>query len=468
LRLCALMKTHDVVQALSPSPGYRPLRWRALALAVILVACRGRMPLSPTVDWKPRPGARPEVAALLLLDKDGMAKVVCLPRRTGERQPFPGVALGKILDVGWNRGPMVAGLAAASDDADQSTVDQLVLLDPHSGPRRLAKGVRAARFSPDTAALAYEVAPLRNGGASVVPPTSHVLDLATGNSTEIGAFADPLWEADGRHLRATRLRTASEERRATPGQWTSLRVRWDRASGMVTIDGPGSAQLPAPVGESVAWSAEQRSLVAPRQCFVLLRPQGGVRHSIVGRFCAGSADDRGVRWSPDGRWLAFPHPGPVPGQQKPGEFFVDVVGVEGGRYPALSELQARARPEQLAIAAGPGTVWFDWSPSGRFLALHDGSSDLHVYDFETHGSAFLGKGQRPRWSPGGAYLLILEAGQAAATVGVSPSQGSQDPDRLVLHAFVLSGVDPAARIDLGLVRDARWLPTQACENGQIP
>jgi len=177
--------------------------------------------------------------------------------------------------------------------------------------------VRAARFSPDAAALAYEVAPSRNGGEGVVSLTSHVLDLATGNITEIGAFADPLWEADGKHLRATRLRTASEERRATPGQWASLRVRWDRESGMVTTDGPGTAQIPAPVGESVAWSAEQRSTVAPKQCFVLLRRQGGVRHSIVGRFCAGSADDRGVRWSPDGKWLAFPHPGPVPGQQKP-------------------------------------------------------------------------------------------------------------------------------------------------------
>ena len=429
-----------------------------------LVACRGRMPLPPTVDWKPGPGARPEVAALLLLDKDGLAKVVCLPGRTRERQLLPGVVLGKILDVGWKQGPMVAGLAAASDDADQSSGDQLVLLVPHSGPRRLAKGVRVARFSPDAAALAYEVAPSRNGDAGVVPLASHVLDLASGKITELGAFADPLWEADGKHLRATRLRTASEEQRATPGQWTSLRVRWERASGLVTIDGPGSAQIPAPVGESVAWSAEQQSTVAPRQCFVLLRPQGGGRHSIVGRFCAGSADDRGVRWSPDGKWLAFPHPGPVPGQQKPGEFFVDVVGVGGGRYPALSDLQTRARPEQLAIAVGPGAVWFDWSPSGRFLALHDGRSDLHVYDFEAHGTVFLGKGQRPLWSPGGAYLLIL----AAAPAGISRSQESQNADGSGVDSFVLSGVEPAARIELGLVRDARWLPAQACENGQIP
>ena len=146
----------------------------------------------------------------------------------------------------------------------------------------------------------------------------------------------------------------------------------------------------------------------------------------------------------DGRWLAFPHPGRLPGQRQPGGFIVDVVGVEGGRYPALSALHARSRPEQLAIATAPGSVWFDWSPSGRFLALHDGASDLRVYDFETHGIAGLGKGQRPMWSPGGAYLLILAAGQAV----------------------VLSGVAEAARIDLGPVRDARWLPAQACAPGQ--
>ena len=170
----------------------------------------------------------------------------------------------------------------------------------------------------------------------------------------------------------------------------------------------------------------------------------------------GMADDRGVRWSPDGRWLAFPHPGPIPGQRELGSFFVDVVGIEGGRYPALSALQARAHPDQLAIATAPGSVWFDWSPSGRFLALHDGLSDLRVYDFEAQGMVFLGKGQRPMWSAGGSYLLVLAAGQ------VPRSQDAADP---ILEAFVLLGAAPAVRIDLGLVRDARWLPAQACEPG---
>ena len=159
----------------------------------------------------------------------------------------------------------------------------------------------------------------------------------------------------------------------------------------------------------------------------------------------GVPDDRAVRWSPDGRWLAFPHPGPVPGLRRPGGFFVDVVGIEGGRYPALSAVQLHARPEELAIATAPGSVWFDWSPSGRFVALGDGARDLFVYDFEAHALALLGKGERPLWSPRGTYLLVQRAGEAAR------------------QAILLTGVAPAARIDLGPVQDTRWLPPQVCE-----
>jgi len=440
-----------------------PLGWRTLALAVLLGACRVRTPPAPAVDWKPGAGARAEAAALLLLDKDGMAKVVCLPGPTQEHQLFPGVAWGRILDVSWKGGATVAGWLAAPDDAEPSRGEELVLQVAHGGPHRLAKGVRTARFSPDGSALAYEVSQPGNSGVGMAPPSTYVLELATGKVVELGAFADPLWEADGKHLRATRLRLASEERRASTMHRTSLRARWERESGTATVDGPGSAQIPAPLGEAVAWSEEPRSAVARKQCAIFLSRWGGVRHSIVGSFCMGTADDRAVRWSPDGRWLAFPHPGHVAGQGKPEGSFVDVVGVEGGRYPALSALRARARPEQLAIATTPGEVWFDWSPSGRFLALHDGLSDLRVYDFETQGMDFLGKGQRPMWSPGGSYLLVLTVGQVAAIDRITPSHRSQNAQDSGLEAFVLPGIAPAGRIDLGPVRDARWLPAQACE-----
>jgi hypothetical protein len=428
---------------------------------MLFLACRERRPKA-TLDWKPGAGASAETAALLVLDKDGMAKVVCLPGRTPARQHLPGIALGRILDVSWRGGPLVAGWAA-SDDRGPSSGEELVLLVPQRDPRKLAKGVPTARFSPDGTALAYAVARPGNGGAGLAWATSYVLELATGKLTELDGLADPRWEADGRHLRATRLRTPAEDRPTVPR--TSLRARWDRESGTATLDGPGTAQIPAPVGAAVAWSEVQRSTVAPSQCSVLLNPQGGVRHTATGQFCMGMADDRAARWSPDGRWLAFPHPGTLPGRGKTQGYLVDVVSTEGGRWPVLTALHARARPEQLAMETGPGAVWLDWSPSGRFLVVQDGANDLRVYDFESYGTADLGKGQRPMWSPGGAYLLVLSAGQVTAPNGNPRSQPSLDAAGFAVEAFVLTGVGPAARIGLGLVRDARWLPMQACGDG---
>jgi hypothetical protein len=444
------------------SPGRLPSGWRALALAAMLGACRGRTPAAPAVDWQPAAGASAEKAALLLLDKEGTAEVVCLPGPTRARRLFSEVSMQQILDVGWQAGPLFAGRASAAGGPEQGDGDELVLLAASGGPRRLARGVRTARFSPDATALAYQIVRPQDDGPASARPTSYVLELGTGKVTELGALADPLWEADGRHLRATRWRTASEEGREKAPQWTSLRVCWDRESGTTSSDGPGTAQVPAPVGEAVAWTEEQRTAIAASQCTVLLSRRGGVRHSVEGRFCRGIADDREVRWAPDGRWLAFPHSGRLPDQRHAG-VFVNVVGVEGGRYPALIALQAKARPEQLTIATAPGSVWFDWSPTGRFLALHDGAGDLRVYDFEVRGVAALGKGQKPMWSPGGAYLLILAAGPAPAPGGGPRSLRTLEVTGSASAATVLTGSDPAARIGLGPVRDARWLPAQACE-----
>jgi hypothetical protein len=422
----------------------------------MLGACRSRTPPARAVDWK---SATAEAAALLLVDQDGALSLVCLPGRAPARKLFPGVALRRILDVGWKGGPMVAGWAAPSAGAHEG--DELVLLAPHAIPRRPAKDVRSARFSPDGAALAYEVV-RRGNSAEVSPPTSYVLDLNTTKLSELAALADPMWEADGRHLRGTRLGTPNEQRQGlTAAQWSSLRARWDRESGATTIAGRGSAQIPAPVGAGVAWTENQRSAIAPSHCGVLLAPRGGIHHTVVGPFCMGTADDRGVRWSPDGKWLAFPRPGPVPGERKPGRFFIDVVGIEGGRSPVVAAFYDRVGPAPLAIAVAPGTVWFDWSPSQRFLAIQDGADDLRVYDFEAQGIAVLGKGQRPMWSPGSAYLVILAAGQGAATSGIKPSQDAGDS---ATEAFVLSGASPEARIDLGSARDVRWLSAQACES----
>ncbi len=178
---------------------------------------------------------------------------------------------------------------------------------------------------------------------------------------------------------------------------------------------------------------------------------------MVGSFCAGVADERAVRWSGDGRWLAFAHPGPLPRRRTREGFFVDVVSVEGGRHADLTALHALARPDQLAIATAPGSVWFDWSPSARFLVVQDGAHDMRIYDFENHGTARLGKGRQPMWSPGGTYLLILDGGDGRG-VGVRPP----GEDGQAVRAFVLAGVGAGDRGDLGPARDARWLPAHAC------
>jgi hypothetical protein len=276
-----------------------------------------------------------------------------------------------------------------------------------------------------------------------------VLDLGRGRTDELGEVVDPLWEADGKHVRATRLSRKVEDRgAATDLRSSSLKIRWDRVAKTSASWGPGSAQIPAPRGTGLAWSEDQRTSLAPSHCAVRLG-RSGHQHPIVGPFCMGIADDRGVRWSPDGRWLAFPRPGPVPGERKPGTFFVDVVGIEGGRHPALSALYARVGPRPAAIAAGPGAVWMDWSPSQRFLALQDGAGDLRIYDFERGDIAFLGKGECPTWSPGGGYLLVLSARQTGTAV---------------VEAFVWPGASRADSIAFWPVRDARWLPAAACSS----
>ncbi len=402
-------------------------RW--LVLVFLLAGCRERLIQVP-IDWQ---APMPENAALLLLDHQGTATRVCLPGQAGPRPIFAGLAVRHILDIAWNGGPWLAGLALTPDDAG---ANELVLASPSGQTRKLGQGVVSARFSPDGTALAFHIRK-----TSPALDTSYVLDLAADQLSELPASVDPRWEADGQHLRATLLR-------ADPlgGPPRSLRVRWDRQSQHTTLLGPGSAQIPAPRGAAVAWSADQRSPNAPTSCVVRMGSAGAVQvpHKVQGDFCLGIADDRSVRWSSDGQYLAFPHPGPVPGGNDPSKSFVDVVIPAGGRLSVLMSLHRQVGPAVSDIAVAPESVWFDWSPSQRFLAIQDGLGDLRVYDFEAQGIAGLGKGGQPQWSPGGAYLLIMSSDSTS-------------------HAWVLPGISATTRIDLGPAREARWLPAQACD-----
>jgi len=412
----------------------RPVvRWLALVLALAPTACRGRTPVVAAIDWRSAPGTPAEIASLLLLDGAGVGKVVCFPTGREVGQALSGMEFERVLDVAWKGGVLAAGWPAHPKDGDGSRHD-LELALPNGKTQVLATGVRTARFSPDASALAYEVSKTVKGR---LLPTSYVFEVGTGKMIELGALTDPLWEHDSKHLRATMLREVGEAQR-------SLRVRWDREAGALTIDGPGSGQIPPPVGDAVAWSEARRGDSERTQCTVYLDARGGVRHSVVGRTCTGVADDRAIRWAPDGHWLAFAHPQPGPAGHPLENVFVDVVGIEGGRSPALSALRTRVRSDQLLMAFAPEPVWFDWSPSGRLLAVSDGSGEIRVYDFEAKALASLGNGQRPTWSPGGTYLSILAGSDVARS------------------AFVLAGARPGDRIGLGEARDARWLPAEAC------
>ena len=449
--------------ALAMNVGLRFRAGCALLLVLLFGACRARTPARPVIDWQRGAGGQAETAALLSVDQGGTARLLCLPGRTGERPLWGGVALARILDAGWNQGPVVAAWASAAGAAQTSSDRELVLLAPRGEPRRLAKGVQSARFSPDASALAYEIIASPGDAPNAAPITTYVMELSTAKVTEVGPLESPRWEADGKHLRATRRLAAGADREGFDGRSRPLRARWSRESGSITTVGPGTSQIPAPAGSAVAWAAHIRTGVPASPCIVYLTPRGGVPHTVVGRFCMDVADERAVRWSADGRWLAFAHPGIVPGRSERGGFFVDVVGVEGGRYPALSALHARSRPEELAIAVAPQEVWFDWSPSGRFLALQDGALHVRVYDFEAHGTADLGKGQKPMWSPGGAYLLVLAAARAAGADRDPSSQHAWAGEATAAQAFVLRGSAPGARMSLGFARDIRWLPAQACD-----
>lgn len=403
-------------------------RW--LVLAAVLAGCRDRPHQAPAIDWQV---ATVETAALLLQDGQGAVWQVCLPGSPSPRPLPAGTPVRRIMDVAWKDG---LRMAASAPDADET-----FLLAPPAEPRRLGQDVRDARFSPNGDALAYQV---QEAGATFARPTSFVLDLVSGRLTELAGLADPRWEADSEHLRATLLREDAQD-----GPMRSLRARWDRQSESTALLGPGSAQIPAPTGEAVAWSPDQRGPNTRSACVVRLGQPGGVQvpHNVQGEFCLGLADDRGVRWSDDGQWLAFPHPGPVPGGHDPSKSFLDVVTLAGGRTRELMTLHNQVGPAASELAVAPASVWFDWSPQHRFLAVQDGVGDLRVYDFQAHGIAALGKGDRPRWSPGGAYLLI----SASSAEGAEP------------HIFVLSGAAPSARMDLGPATDARWLPVAACD-----
>jgi WD40-like Beta Propeller Repeat len=384
-------------------------------------------------------------AALLLIGSAGTAKVVCLPDPQHQHVLDPQFKIAAVLDARYKNGRV---LVVGRVERLTGDVADLALFVEGTPARVLGKVGGEARFSPDASALLFQASTSERNHSG-----AYVLDWASGERDDLGDVEAPVWESDGMHVRAFR-RLGDAAGRAT----TSMRMRWDRSTKTWSQVGPGAAQVPAPFGSAMAWSADPMGSAGRPSCAVRIAARGH-QHPIVGPFCNGIADDRSVRWSPDGRWLAFVRPGPNLGGGKQAAFFVDVVGIEGGRHPDLSALIAAVETEQLGVRPGPGALWMDWSPSQRYLVLEDGAGVVRQYDLKARTVSFFGVGHHPTFSPGDNYLLLLATPPAFLLDGGPPPQESGDNSaRSVLVRSTSSG----ASVVLEPARDARWLSAEAC------
>jgi WD40-like Beta Propeller Repeat len=443
----------------------------ACVVALFAWCCRERgvaeetvaRPMSATQPM-PAPSAMAtpgETAALMAIDAVGATMITCLPSRKVQADVFRGTPLLEILDTTTANGkPLVAALAAPMRGRSRAAEGRLVLLAPGAPPRSIAEGIHVARFSPQGDALLVESRARKHvgGGALGTLSSSRVVDLGNGQGADIGDYADPRWEADGQHVRATRLLAKLKDRRThVTGQWSLVRVRWARATGAVVVLGPGGAQLPAPRGTAATWSDEPLRSPLLDRCHLSLGHGPVHQHPATGPVCQGIVDDRAMRWSPDGHWLAFASYPSSPGNPRGTDLpaFFNIVASSGEPHPAMALLKPIAEPTHgtRARRANVGYPWLDWSPSQRHLVAQDSDERLWLYDLVTAGVTPLGDGRRPTWSPQGEYLLVRAPAanrQGAATTA---------------DAFVLPQGSVAGKIVFGAVKDIRWISPFVCAGG---
>jgi hypothetical protein len=406
-------------------------------------------PVSPTV------ATRMESAALLVVDGHGTASIVCLPDEAKPSSLFPGIEIAALLDLTSYQGSLwVAALIGPLVGPSPRPSGTLMLLSPDKPPRRLGNDVRYARFSPTGDALVFESVTRSHVGGGIIGlrSKSRWFDLVSGNVGEVGDFADPRWEADGRHVRATQLLTRLREQRGqVRARISANRIRYDRNSKSATVVGPGSSQVPAPRGNAVVLSDEPEVSGLTERCSGRLEDGVGGTFAVAGTFCQGWADERELRWSPDGRYLAFPAfpstPENVMGTDH--GLFIDIVSVSGERHPALPALLAQRQhdPAEQTRTSARRFTWLDWAPSAERLAVEDSDNEVWLYDLVQLNVAKVVQGRQPVWSPGGDYLVLL-----------SP-QATHDQPR---EAMVLVRGSAGSKISLGVVRDVHWLAPGTC------
>jgi hypothetical protein len=406
-------------------------------------------------------------AALLLTDGAGNLRIKCLHGR-GDRAVSGGsrVVIESVLDAIW----LADGLhVAANVSGRDGAPSALALLGPDGVWKQLDPGVKVARFSREANALVFEVVSRRHVGGGIVAgvSTTKLVDLSNGAVKTVGELADPRWEADGKSILATRLdRKVDERARRLHVRWQVSRVRWLRSSQSISVLGQGDAQIPSPRNDAIAWRDATERPALPNypsgdRCALTVGAAGVTRvFPVEGRLCLGSADDRAVRFSPDGKWLAFASfEGPVPateavpvgdGKSDP-PMFLRLVSPDGRAHPAAQsvrahELEARRSEKGLDPASMRGGYrWLDWSPASTAIVAEGPEGALSLFDLTTGVRSTAGVGRAPTFDPRGDHVLVLgTTGSGEEALVIHREKGDQ-------------------RETLGRVRDARWLATSACE-----
>jgi Tol biopolymer transport system component len=430
-----------------------------------------------------------------------------------------GESVNRLTDFGYNPAwspdgsEIVCSTASGDDPGSRTGSGQLWRIEVVTGKKRKVSEGDAVQpsWSPHGQRIAYWAYPKGN-------PQRDIWTMPAGGGPPVAVTADaavdwnPVWSPDGRWL------YFGSDRGGSMNLW---RVEVDEASGKVL--GPpepltaGGAGFRGPMSlsadgrrfaytertdtsniERIRLDREREAAVGPpepvtrgtlqvmymdlspdgewlafnssgkQEDLYLIRTDGSARRQLTDD----PAKDRGPRWSPDGRRIAFY-------SARGGKYDVWVVGADGtglrqitsstsrsGAMPAwspdgsrlslmsavasyivdLSKGETAAVPEVIPAQneAGAGFSAFDWSPDGRRIAGHTSRPDgvyagIVTYSFENHAFERLTEtGSWPRWLSDGRRLVYMNENGGLSLLDSSSKRThellSLLPDTIGYHA----------------------------------